>query len=129
MFYDFGVIVGNEGELFAPSNRKHNNHTLTKNSTQNHTTNKEPRKCNCRRWPDECPIAGNCLAKNLVYQADVTTTDNGETKNYIGVTANDFKQRYRNHTKSFRYVKYADDTELSKHIWKLKNGNRDHHIK
>ena len=67
--------------------RKHNNHTLTKNTTQNHTTNKEPRKCNCRR-PDECPVAGNCSAKSLVYQAKVTTTDNGETKKYIGVTSN-----------------------------------------
>ena len=31
--------------------------------------------------------------------------------------------------KSFRHENYANDTELSKHIWKLKMGKRDYHIK
>ena len=102
---------------------------MTKNTTQSHTsTNNVPRTCNCQR-PVECPIPGNCLTKSVVYQAEVTTNDNDETKKYIGITANEFKQRYRNHAKSFQHQKYANDTELSKYIWKLKTGNRDYNIK
>ena len=69
-------------------------------------------------------MTGKCLTKNLVYQDEVTTNDNNETKKYIGITANEFKQRYRNHSKSFRDVKYSNETELSKYIWKLKTDNR-----
>ena len=32
--------------------------------------------------------------------------------------------QYRNHSKSFRDVKYSNETELSKYIWKLKTDNR-----
>ena len=100
--------------------RKHNNRTLTKNTTQNRTTtNNESHTCNCQR-PDECPIPGNCLAKSVVCQVEVTTNDNGETKNYLGITANHFKQRY--------HEKYANDTELSLKL-KLKMGKPDYRIK
>ena len=53
-----------------------------------------------------------------------TTLHNTQTKHYqkeaiyIGA-AEHFKDRYRNHTKSFRHEVYRKDTELSKHIWKL----------
>ena len=87
---------------------KHNKRILTRNAKQNNTTN-DTRTCNCRR-PDECPAAVKFLTKSVVYQADVTT--NGERKSYIGITANEFKQRYRNHLKSFRNAKYSNDTEL-----------------
>ena len=33
-----------------------------------------------------------------------------------------FKFHYNNHTKSFRHQHCRNDTELSKHIWDLKNG-------
>ena len=39
---------------------------------------------------------------------------------YIGMTANQFKKRYNNHSKSFNLIKYEKETELSKFIWKLK---------
>ena len=32
----------------------------------------------------------------------------------------EFKTRYRNHAKSFTNKKYSTETELSKHVWKLK---------
>ena len=51
-----------------------------------------------------------------------------EKRSYIGVTANEFKQRYRNHLKSFQHIKYANNTELSKHIWRLKENNRKFNI-
>ena len=65
----------------------------------------------------------------MVYQAEVTTTDNDKIQTYIGVTANEFKTRYRNHVKSLRNRKYQIDTELSKHVWKLKSENRPFVIK
>ena len=70
------------------------------------------------------------MKESVVYQADVTTEDPNENKkSYIGITANNFKERYRNHLKSFRNAKYANDTELSKHVWKLKMENRQFNIK
>jgi hypothetical protein len=34
-----------------------------------------------------------------------------------------------NHTSSFRHKKDSNKTELSKHIWKLKENNQDYTIK
>jgi hypothetical protein len=34
--------------------------------------------------------------KSIVYKAEITTTDVGETKEYIGMTAGTFKARYAN---------------------------------
>ena len=79
--------------------------------------------CNCCK-KDECPLQKKCLTQAIVYQAEVKSHDNGETKRYIGVTAGEFKNRYRNHKKSFELQRYANDTELSKHIWKLKRSGR-----
>ena len=36
------------------------------------------------------------------------------------MTATTFKDRYRNHKKSFEDIKHENDTELFKHVWKLK---------
>ena len=38
-----------------------------------------------------------------------------------GITVENFKTRYRNHTASFRHSHLRNSTELSKHIWKLKD--------
>ncbi len=48
----------------------------------------------------------------------------GEIKEYIGMTANRFKERYNNHRKSFNLIKYEKETELSKFIWKLKKNHQ-----
>ena len=45
------------------------------------------------------------------------------------MTATTFKERYANHTSSFRHKKDSNKTELSKHIWKLKENNQDYTIK
>ena len=57
-----------------------------------------------------------------------TRKDNNTTETYIGLTENDFKTRYRNHTASFRHAKHRNSTELSKHIWTLKHNNIEHFI-
>ena len=36
------------------------------------------------------------------------------------MTANTFKERYRNYVKSFNNEKYSNETELAKHVWYLK---------
>ena len=84
--------------------------------------------CNCRN-KDECPLDGNCQTKSIVYKAEITTTDVGETKEYIGMTAGTFKARYANHKKSINSPRYSNETELSKYAWKLKQNNRPYTIK
>ena len=75
-----------------------------------------------------CPLAGNCLQPCVIYQAAVTRKDNNKKDTYIGLTENNFKTRYRNHTASFRHAKLRNSTELSKHIWTLKDNCIDHFI-
>ena len=81
------------------------------------------KKCNCRN-ANECPLGKRCLESSLVYEAEVITRDNGEIKHYIGMTANSFKERYRNHKKSYTNATYMNETELSKYIWKLNQNGR-----
>ncbi len=66
--------------------------------------------------------------KDIVYNATVTTSNTNSTKHYIGMTASTFKERYRNHIKSFNHKRYSNDTELSKYIWKLKDNKQDFDI-
>ena len=42
--------------------------------------------------------------------------------------AREFKDRYRNHKKSFVHYKYAHETELCKYVWDLKNSRRPFEI-
>ena len=58
--------------------------------------------CNCRN-KNECPLEGQCLQKELVYQATVTTSEKKEI--YVGLTATEFKTRWRNHQMSFKHEK------------------------
>ena len=44
------------------------------------------------------------------------------------MTASTFKERYRNHIKSFNHKRYSNDIELSKYIWKLKDNKQDFDI-
>lgn len=66
----------------------------------------------------------NCLKESVVYQANVTTEDNNPTKTYMGLTENSFKIRYANHKASFNHSNKRHSTELSKHVWNLKDKNK-----
>ena len=83
--------------------------------------------CNCRQ-KNTCPLDGNCLQSSVIYQATVTRKDNNTTETYIGLTENDFKTRYINHTASFRHAKHRNSTERIKHIWTLKDNNIEHYF-
>ena len=82
--------------------------------------------CNCRN-KNSCPLEGDCKERNIVYQAEVTTPQSKET--YIGLCDTTFKERYRNHTCSFRNERYKNATELSKYIWSLKNRKINYDIR
>ena len=97
---------------------KQNSKNLTNATTPNEETTPS---CNCNR-KDDCPLEGQCLKKNVVYQATLTQGD-GKIENYIGLTAQTFKKRWDGHTNSFRHEKYSKETALSIHIWKLKRQN------
>ena len=53
---------------------------------------------------------------------------NNTHETYVGLTENDFKTRYRNHTASFRNIASRNSTELSKYVWSLKDNNINHVI-
>ena len=48
--------------------------------------------------------------------AETKADENTEVKNCIGLTEGTFKQRFNGHQLSFRNKKYANSTELSKHV-------------
>ena len=99
----------------------------TFNDTANNTNTKDAKTCSCQQ-KNTCPLNGNCLQPSPIYQATVTCKDNSTTETYIGLTENDFETRYRNHTTSFQHKKHRNSTELSKHIWALKENQIDHFI-
>lgn len=94
------------------------NKTVLKNNSAEYNSNNNNKLCNCRQ-KDQCPMQGECRKAGIIYQATVETVTDKQT--YIGLTENDFKTRYNNHTASFRHEKNKNATELSKYIWALKN--------
>ena len=84
--------------------------------------------CNCRNKLI-CPLQNKCMSKDIVYKATIFTGNTQDTKHYIGMTSNTFKERYRIHIKSFTHKKYSNETELSKHVWHLKLKKTDFTIK
>ena len=65
---------------------------------------------NCRN-KHACPLQNKCMSKDIVYKATIFTGNTQDTKHYIGMTSNTFKERYRNHIKSFTHKKYSNETE------------------
>ena len=98
----------------------HNNQLLYPPEDQDNNT------CNCKNKVN-CPMNGNCLKSCIVYKAEVESVSG--QKYYIGTSEDKFKTRYNNHTKSFRNRVYEMDTELSKHIWMLKDKEEEFTLK
>ena len=78
--------------------------------------------CNCQK-SRKCPTPDtSCNTTNVIYNATVKD----KKAEYIGCTTTTFKERHRNHTKSFRHEKYQNETTLSTYIWQNKlNPNPD----
>ena len=84
------------------------------------TPQAEERMCSCPR-NNPCPLDGKCLAKNVIYEAEVTQED--QTKNhYTGLCSTTFKARFGIHKQSFKNEN-LNQTSLSKFIWELKRQN------
>ena len=97
-------------------------------SKKNKEQESQEKICNCRK-PADCPLNGQCLMRSVVYQATVTTEDDGSKETYIGLTKNDFKERFNGRKTTFRHSNKRNNTELSKYVWKLKEQERPYNIK
>ena len=101
----------------------HNKSLLNKQNDQPELPN-----CNCR---NTCPMdgTGDCRTQNVVYKATVTPDDTMAPKEYIGISATEFKLRYANHKQSFNNISKRDATSLSQYVWELKERNITYNIK
>ena len=57
------------------------------------------------------------MTNNIIYKATVTTNNTNDTKHYIGMTATKFKERYANHTSSFRHKKDSNKKRKFRNIY------------
>ena len=89
----------------------HNARIIRRSQSQNINTD----NCN-RRNTHACPLQNKCMSEDVVYKATVITNNTQDTKHYIGMTSNTFKERYKSHIKSFTHKKDSNETELSKHV-------------
>ena len=64
-------------------------------------------------------MAGNCLKSSVIYQATMRK-DSRPVQTYVGLTETSFKTRFANHKSSFNDPSKRLSTELSKHVWHLK---------
>ena len=83
--------------------------------------------CNCQVKPD-CPMRGKCQTQQLVYKAEVTSSNVNPACVYFGATEPTFKTWYGNRKYSFNHEKRRKSTELSKYVWKLKERQEDYLI-
>ena len=97
----------------------HNKHILKSDD--------EEFSCNCRN-KKSCPMGNKCLTPKVIYKAEVSNDLNDEVKVYIGLSETPFKERFRNHTKSFNNKRYVNETVLSKYIWELKDTNVNYSV-
>ena len=82
--------------------------------------------CNCRD-KQSCPLKGQCLQRGVVYKATVEQKPSKTQDTYIGITENELKTRYNQHTLSFRLHHKKSATTLSEFIWKLKESKTEYH--
>ena len=104
---------------------KSHNAKLMKPASGNSKPHISEATCNCRN-KDHCPLNGNFKKRCIVYHA---TIKSGKQSNvYFGSCSTTFKARSNNHTSLFRHRSKAAGTEISKHVWKLKDSNRPYSI-
>ena len=86
--------------------------------------------CNCRGGVEKCPLRGECLTPAVVYKAEVVEMVKGmeEKKRYFGLTAGEFKDRWRNHLTDFKYPSKRTSTRLARHIWGIKDRAMDSNL-
>ena len=90
---------------------------------------KEPASggCNGHRGGKECPLPGNCMAKGVVYGAEVTDLNTGRKETYTGLTDGTMRDRISKHESNGRH-RDQPGTRLSAHVWELKDKNHPYRI-
>ena len=72
-----------------------------------------------------CPLNQNCLSECLAYNIVLNTST---TKHSCGASEKSFKETKSNNASLFRHKSRQKSTELSNHIWKLKENGENHTI-
>ena len=70
--------------------------------------------CNCKK-KGNCPINGECLTPNVIHRADVSNEANNNQKFYFDLAGTTFKERYNNHKRDVKHIKYNQyNAEITK---------------
>ena len=93
----------------------HNSKVLSTSAT----TPSPEASCKCR-YPQDCPIGGNCKGTCIVYKATIAVP-NKPTKVYYRLAQGTFKARYSVYQHSLRNEERRFSTEYSKYMWDLKD--------
>ena len=101
----------------------HGEHKSVLNAHNRKVTTTEIREniklCNCN-VKEDCPLKGNFLVVNSLYEGTVTSKlPRHKAKVYTGVCEPIFKSRYGNHKTSFNLRKYGTSREITKKVWKI----------
>ena len=112
---------------------RHNSKLLKKLQPQ---TPDQAKTCSCpkaTRDKGSCPMGGQCLLNNTIYLAAVTQVDSGQVQTYTGLASTYWKSRLAVHKSSFKHkpkpaAKSSNSTELSNHVWELKEKTMNHKI-
>ena len=59
------------------------------------------------------------MEKDIIYEAKIKV-EGGVEEKYLGSCATTFKERFRNHKKSFELERYKTDTSMSVFVWERK---------
>ena len=74
--------------------------------------------CNGHRRGNVCPLPGNCMAKGVVYSAEITDLSSGEKETYTGLTDGTMRDRISKHMGNVRN-RNQGGTRFSTHVRKL----------
>ena len=100
----------------------HNTRIIRRSQSQNINTDNS----NCRN-KHACPLQNKCMSKDIVYKATVIKNHTQDTKHYTGMTSNTFKERYRNHIKSFTQKIFKRNGTFETRLALKTKQNRFHH--
>ena len=92
-----------------------------------HTIPVAVHSCSCCR-KSECLLDNECLSESLILKATAPQTPSQIIKFDYGTGTKSFKEQYNNHTTTFRKNTKYKSTELSKHIWELKQSSIQYQI-
>ena len=106
----------------ASVTRNHNTSLLT------HATSTNMKEC-AGRQKTECLLDKKWLSVYLVYNTLVGRLDTSKTEYFDGTCKKNFKERYNDHTGSFRNQNKEKSTVFPKYIWELKHNNMQHNLK